>query len=143
MEKQLNTYKYMGPPTPGQGSLPPLLQSLGEGTHERAAVQREAVDVSSRCALPRRRGHLLGVRVLAKGVLLDHSGDLFNTPDLVSAVGNPGPEGTEGLAHSPHPHPARPQKEEELLKALRPCVTCFVCPGYPVSTLCLNYLSFL
>lgn len=89
--------------------------------------------MSSECALPRRRGPLPGVRVLAKGVLLSHSGDLSHSPD---------PEGTEFPAPLA-PAPPRPQEEEELLKVLRPCVTSFVRPGSPVSTLCLNYLSFL
>lgn len=83
--------------------------------------------------------------MLAKGGAVESFWGPFKHPRPGERSGNPrSREGTEFLAHRPPlPAPARPQEEEELLKVLRPCVTSFVCPGSPVSTLCLNYLSFL
>lgn len=94
------------------------------------------------------------------------SGDPGDTPDVVSSSGpesdtdspayrtpRPSPQGTILALRTPHPTPTptpvhREKAEEALwLKALRPRVTVllllFCAPGSPVSTLYLNYLSFL
>lgn len=99
----------------------------------------------SRGALPRRRGHLPAVGVLAKGVLLSHSGDLLNTPDPVSAVGNPGPEKAQNSwLMPPLPAPSTPQATGRGGVVESASALCYFCcvSGFPCSTLCLNYLSF-
>lgn len=85
--------------------------------------------------------------MLAKGDAVESFWGPFEHPRPGEHSENPGPERAQNswLTTSLFlpPAAARPQEEEELLNALRPCVTSFVCPGSPVSTLCLNYLSFL
>lgn len=82
-EKHLNPYKYRVPHH--RDRVPCTLLRPWEKESVGGLPSQGRPWVSSRWALPRRRGHLLGVRVLAKGVLLNHSGDLSDTPDLVSS----------------------------------------------------------
>lgn len=106
-------------------------------------VQVGDVDVLQTYPPPRE-----GVRVAGQGrVLLSLSGTPLNIPDLLSSAEIPGPESCTG----PPPPPGHREKEEEqdeesLWKALWPCVVMFcffLCPCSLVSTLYLNYLSFL
>lgn len=75
-------------------------------------------------------------------------GDPLNTPDLVSQQKPRSRERHRLLGLQPPPvHREKEEEEEELLKVLWPCVNMFLLlfcvPGSPVSTLYLNYLSFL
>lgn len=87
-----------------------------------------------------------GVRVAGQGkVLLSLSGTPLNIPDLLSSAENPGTQVQGAAQHLRAPPPAAPghrekeeEQDEELWKALWPCVVmfCFFCVPVPLLAHC-------
>nr|KAF6343110.1 hypothetical protein mPipKuh1_010813 [Pipistrellus kuhlii] len=127
MEKHLNPSRYMVPGHPDRApctSSGPGRRSGWEGCCPRGGRGCPPGVPSPGEGAP------AGSQGAGQGVLSSHPGDLSDTPDLVSAVGTPGPERAQNSWLAPHPPRQATGRGGVVESASALC--CFFCvSGFP------------